>query len=250
MSPLCGGEQPFDAVGKADAGGLRIQTGPTRAQLPPLHDPPCSALESGPNFSLAAGDLLPGRPFGGAFSLCPLTVDSALSLPFWRAQDSRTTALVLTEMLAARQAQSWFRVCPLSPDDRWPPGAASSLGPWLLSALGQNGADRALGLPRKNLSRGALLRRPELQEKASSCSVDRQWHPWKPGLPAVRMSGALTSGALTHSAFVFQPGKWASGIWGGVEEWDVSCWAVWLGFRNKQDLQGMSPYMSDSFFVS
>lgn len=158
-------------MGRTDAGGLRIQTGPTRAQLPPLHYPPCSALESGPNFSLASGDLLPGRPFGGAFSLCPLTVDSALSLPFWRAQDSRTTALVLTEMLAARQGQSWFRVCPLSPDDRWPPGAASSLGPWLLSALGQNGADRALGLPRKTSAEG-------LCSEDQSCKKRHHPVPW------------------------------------------------------------------------
>lgn len=98
------------------------------------------------------------------FSLCPLTVDSALLFPFWRAQESRTTALVLTEMLAVRQAQSWSRVCPLSPDDRWPPEQHL---PWGLGSslpLVRMGADRARGFL-ENLSRGALLRRPEVQEK-------------------------------------------------------------------------------------
>lgn len=36
--------------------------------------------------------------------------------------------------------------------------------------------------------------------------------------------------------------------WGWLEGWNVFCWALWLGFRNKQDLQRLGPYMSDSFF--
>lgn len=70
------------------------------------------------------------------------------------------------QMLAGRQAQSWFQVCPLLPDDHWPPGAASSLGPWLLSALGQNGADRALGLPRKTSAEGLCSKDRRCKKKS------------------------------------------------------------------------------------
>lgn len=63
-------------------------------------------------------------------------------------------------MLAERQAQPWFHACSLS-DGHWPSGAAASLGPWLLSALSHNCADRALVPPQQNSSREALCWRPE-----------------------------------------------------------------------------------------
>ena len=100
------------------------------------------------------------------------------------------------QMLAGRQAQSWFRVCPLSADDRWPPGAASFLGPWLLSALGQNGADRALRLPRKTSAEGL-------------CSKDQRCE--KKGIvlfcgPAVASLKARTPGFL----YVRRPDLWGA----------------------------------------
>lgn len=85
MSPLWIEEQPFYAMRSAEAGSLRILTRHAPTGLPPHYHPPCSALETGSNFSSApwVSNLAAcfGVLSGAPTTLCPLALDSALLFP-------------------------------------------------------------------------------------------------------------------------------------------------------------------------
>lgn len=132
------------------------------------------------------------QPFLGCFlqphlSLPP-ALDSPLLFPTWGAQHNCTAALVLTHR---RWLEGSHCVCSLSPGGRWLSGAASSLGPWLLSARCQGWVDRALGLPQKTSAERPCSEDQGQKKGASPCSarpMGRQ-SPRKSGLLCLHMSG-------------------------------------------------------------
>lgn len=102
--------------------------------------------------------LNPIRPLWGTLSslhpLYSLAVDTALLFPIWgRGGDPAQLhrVLVLSDMVAGRQAQPWFQVS-LSPD-----------GHWLLCSPSELAAD-STDASSENLSTEALLWRPEGKE--------------------------------------------------------------------------------------
>ncbi|CAK6436373.1 unnamed protein product [Pipistrellus nathusii] len=83
----------------------------TPAGQSPHQHPPCVALESGSDFSSASWASKPVDPFGvlspAFIHLCSLAVDTALLFLTWGGPAQLHGVLVLTDMLAGRQAQPW-----------------------------------------------------------------------------------------------------------------------------------------------
>lgn len=126
---------------------------------------------------------LTGQPVWGCFLSLPLTVDSVLFLPFRGAQDSRTTAMILTDRcwLEDRPSPGFESVpCQLMIAGHLEQHLSWGLGSF---AIGQNGADRALGLPRKTSAEGLCSK--DQRKKASSV-------PWtSSGILKARTPGFL-----------------------------------------------------------
>lgn len=113
-------------------------------------------------FLLSPMGLQASRPFWGTLSslhpLCSLAVDTALLFPIWGGPAQLPRVLVLTDMLAGRQAQPWVRVSP-SPDGHWLPCSPS-----------ESAADRALALPQKT-SAQQLCSGDQRERRAASISL-------------------------------------------------------------------------------
>lgn len=134
-------------------------------------------------------------------------------------------------MLAGRQVQPWFCICSLSPDSHWPPGAAASLGPWLLSALSQTWADTALGLPQETLAERPCSE--DLRQKEKSIFLFCQVYG-EAAFLKVRTPGSVCQALLTYRGILTQCLDFPTHKMGLR---DLGGWNVLLGFGNKQDIQ-------------
>lgn len=220
-------ERPFCAMGSAKV--MAASDPDTATQL---GGTPISTrrawLWSLDQFLLSPMGLQASRPFWGTLSslhpLCSLAVDTALLFPIWGGGEEGGAAqlhrvLVLTDMLAGRQAQLWVRVSP-SPDGHWLPCSPS-----------ESAADRALALPQKILAQ-RLCSGDQRERRATSISLFYQTFGETESLK-VRTPGSPRVMSMTHRGTLPQCLNFPAhtiglrdlgGRWG--EDYKVSGWGL------------------------